>query len=68
MKRILIAVVALGISWVLARYVFEFDWTLAWWVLPATAAAGALLAWAAGWWSLRNVLRQPVSQTLRAAA
>ena len=60
--------VALGISWVLARYVFEFDWTLAWWVLPATAAAGALLAWAAGWWSLRNVLRQPVSQTLRAAA
>ena len=59
--------VALGISWALARYVFEFDWTLAWWVLPATAAAGALLAWAAGWWSLRNVLRQPVSQTLRAA-
>ena len=59
--------VALGISWGLARYVFEFDWTLAWWIVPATAAAGALLAWAAGWWGLRNVLRQPVAQTLRAA-
>lgn len=59
--------VALGISWALARYVFEFDWTLALWIVPATAAAGALLAWAAGWWSLRTVLHQPVAQTLRAA-
>jgi len=26
---------------------------------------GALLAWAAGWWSLRVVLRTPAWQTLR---
>jgi putative ABC transport system permease protein len=28
---------------------------------------GALLAWAAGWWGLREVLRSPVLQTLRRA-
>ena len=59
--------VALGISWALTHYVFEFDWSPAWWIVPATALAGALLAWSAGWWSLRNVLRQPVTQTLRSA-
>ena len=32
------------------------------------AAAGALLALAAGWWGLREVLRRPVVETLRAAA
>jgi putative ABC transport system permease protein len=31
------------------------------------AAAGALLALAAGWWGLREVLRRPVIDTLRAA-
>jgi putative ABC transport system permease protein len=29
---------------------------------------GALLAWGAGWWGLREVLRRPVVQTLRMAA
>ncbi|MDO5653650.1 MAG: FtsX-like permease family protein [Brachymonas sp.] len=64
---LLAGAVALVIGWALAHYVFEFDWTPAWWILPATAATGALLAWAAGWWSLRNVLKQPVVQSLRAA-
>ena len=32
------------------------------------AAAGALLALAAGWWGLREVLRRPVVETLRQAA
>jgi putative ABC transport system permease protein len=33
----------------------------------AGALAGALLAWLAGYWGLRGVLRQPVVQTLREA-
>jgi len=32
------------------------------------AVAGALLALAAGWWGLRDVLRRPVVETLRRAA
>ena len=31
------------------------------------ALAGALLALSAGWWGLREVLRRPVIDTLRAA-
>jgi putative ABC transport system permease protein len=31
-------------------------------------AAGALLALAAGWWGLREVLRRPVVETLRSAS
>jgi putative ABC transport system permease protein len=30
--------------------------------------AGAVLALAAGWWGLREVLRRPVVETLRKAA
>jgi putative ABC transport system permease protein len=33
----------------------------------ASSLAGGLLALAAGWWSLRGVLRRPVVQTLREA-
>ena len=29
---------------------------------------GAVLAWAAGWWGLREVLNRPVVETLRRAA
>lgn len=56
------------VGWALARYAFNFDWTISWWLLPAGALIGALLAWAAGWWGLRAVLRRPVVQTLRQAA
>jgi putative ABC transport system permease protein len=34
----------------------------------AGALAGALLALAAGWWGLRDVLRRPVVDTLRRAS
>ena len=64
---LLAGAVALGIGWALAHYVFEFEWAPALWILPATSVAGAVLAWAAGWWSLRSVLKQPVVQTLRLA-
>jgi len=48
--------------------VFEFSWNPSPVVPLAGAVAGALLALAAGWWGLREVLRRPVVQTLRQAA
>ncbi|MFT7723347.1 MAG: ABC transporter permease [Roseateles sp.] len=59
--------VAVALAALLARFVFEFDWQLKPWVPLAGAACGALLAWGAGWWSLRGVLQRPVVQTLREA-
>ena len=59
--------VALLLAALLARFVFEFDWQLKPWVPLASAVFGALLAWSAGWWSLRGVLQRPVVQTLREA-
>jgi putative ABC transport system permease protein len=56
------------VGWSLARFVFEFEWTASLWVPLAGALTGALLAWLAGWWGLAEVLRQPVSQTLRQAS
>jgi len=38
-----------------------------WWTVPAGGLSGALLAGAAGWYSLREVLRRPVTETLRRA-
>ena len=59
---------ALAVGWALARYAFDFNWSAPPWVPLAGSLAGALLALAAGWWSLREVLRRPVVQTLRSAA
>ena len=61
----LAAAAALVVGWLLARYAFEFSWTPAPWVPLAGAVAGALLALAAGWWGLREVLARPVLETLR---
>ena len=60
--------VASMVGWALAKFVFEFDWTVSLWVLLWGAACGAVLAWLAGWWGLREVLRRPVVDTLRRAA
>ena len=65
---VLASLAAIAVSWALARYVFEFAWNPSPWVPLAGGAAGALLALAAGWWGLREVLRRPVVQTLRQAA
>jgi putative ABC transport system permease protein len=65
---LLAAMVSAAVGWALARYAFNFEWTVSWWLLPAGAFSGALLAWLAGWWGLRSVLRRPVVQTLRQAA
>jgi putative ABC transport system permease protein len=65
---LLASLVAMLVGWALAKYVFEFDWTVSLWVPLWGALSGALLALLAGWWGLREVLRRPVMQTLRAAA
>ncbi|WP_162579105.1 ABC transporter permease [Variovorax sp. PBS-H4] len=64
----LASIVASLIGWGLARYVFDFSWTASPLVPIAGALAGAVLALAAGWWGLREVLRRPVVDTLRRAA
>jgi putative ABC transport system permease protein len=64
---LLASVAAMVVGWALARYAFEFTWNASPWVPLLGAAAGALLALAAGWWGLREVLRRPVIDTLRAA-
>ncbi|MBV5296927.1 MAG: FtsX-like permease family protein [Rhodoferax sp.] len=64
----LASVVASGVGWALARFVFDFVWVVSLWVPLLGALCGALLALAAGWWGLHDVLRRPVLQTLRQAA
>ena len=63
----LASLVAMLVGWALAKYVFEFDWHVSLWVPFFGAISGALLALAAGWWGLRDVLRRPVVETLRRA-
>jgi putative ABC transport system permease protein len=65
---LLASLVAVGVGWALAHYVFEFEWTVSLWVPVLGALAGAVLALAAGWWGLRDVLRRPVVEILRRAA
>jgi putative ABC transport system permease protein len=61
----LASIAASAIGWGLARYVFDFAWTASPLVPVAGALAGAVLALAAGWWGLRDILRRPVVETLR---
>ncbi len=64
----LLASVAAGaVSWALAKYVFEFSWNASPLLPVAGTVLGAVLAWAAGWWQLRGLVRAPVNQTLREA-
>ena len=65
---LLAAVAAVLLGGLLARQVFEFAWAPSPWVPVVGTVAGALLALAAGWWGLREVLRRPVMDTLRRAA
>jgi putative ABC transport system permease protein len=65
---VLASAAAMVVGWALARYVFEFSWTASPLVPLAGGAAGAVLALAAGWWGLREILQRPVVETLRRAA
>jgi putative ABC transport system permease protein len=64
---LLASLAAMAVGWAMARYAFEFSWNPSPWVPLLGALAGAGLALAAGWWGLREVLRRPVIDTLRAA-
>ena len=64
---LLASIVASVVGWALAHYVFQFDWVVSLWVPLWGSLSGALLALAAGWWGLREVLRRPVVETLRRA-
>jgi putative ABC transport system permease protein len=64
----LASVVAAGVGWGLAHYVFDFEWTASPLLPLFGSLAGAVLALAAGWWGLREVLNRPVVETLRRAA
>ena len=65
---LLASLVAMVVGWGLARFVFGFEWTASPLVPLVGALTGALLAMAAGWWGLRDVLRRPVIETLRRAS
>ena len=64
---VLASLAAMVVGWALARFAFEFAWNASPVVPVAGGVAGALLALAAGWWGLREVLRRPVVETLRRA-
>jgi putative ABC transport system permease protein len=61
----LASIIAVAIGWAMARYVFEFSWSITLWVPLAGALAGSVLALVAGTYVLRSVLRRPVIETLR---
>jgi putative ABC transport system permease protein len=63
----LASVVASAVGWALARYAFDFTWSASPAVPLFGAMAGAVLALAAGWWGLREVVTRPVMTTLRQA-
>lgn len=64
---VLASAVAAVVGWTLAFYVFDFTWRASPLVPVLGGLAGAVLALAAGWWGLRDVLRRPVVETLRKA-
>lgn len=63
----LAALGAILIGWALASQVFQFPYRPGWWLLPAGALVGGLFSAAAGWWSLRSVVRAPPMTALRGA-
>ena len=63
----LAAAAASAVGWTLARFAFEFDYTVAPWVFVLGIGGGVVCALAGGWLGLRNVLKSPPLATLREA-
>ncbi len=63
----LAACVATALAWGLAKWVFNFEWTLSPAMPVVGLLAGSALTLAIGWWALRGILNQPVMQSLRTA-
>jgi putative ABC transport system permease protein len=59
------SIMALGLAWALANQVFDFSWHLPWWVIPTGTGLAALVAVLVGHFTLRGVLQQQVTVTLR---
>lgn len=64
---LLAAAGAAAIGWALARYAFEFDYSVTPWVFVLGVGGGAACALVGGWLGLRSVLRTPPLTTLREA-
>jgi putative ABC transport system permease protein len=64
---LLAAIGASAIGWALAKFAFEFDYTISPWVFVAGIAGGAITALAGGYLGLRGVLKTPPLATLRDA-
>ena len=64
---LLAAAAASAVGWTLARFAFEFDYTVAPWVFVLGIGGGIVCALAGGWVGLRNVLKSPPLATLRDA-
>ncbi|MFC7518246.1 ABC transporter permease [Herbaspirillum sp. GCM10030257] len=62
---VLAATGAAIIGWVLASYVFNFDWSFSPIVWLVGLLTGSVCAFVGGWAGLRNVLKHPPLQTLR---
>lgn len=55
------------VGWVLARQVFDFEWSVSPLLWVAGLCAGIVCAFAGGWFGLRGVLSRAPMQTLREA-
>jgi len=64
---LLAAIGASAVGWALARFVFEFDYSISPWVFAAGIGGGTLCALAGGYLGLRGVLNTPPLATLREA-
>jgi putative ABC transport system permease protein len=63
----LAALGALSVGWAIAHWAFQFDYQPRWSVVVFSTLLGGALTLAAGWVSLRGVLRSPPLASLRAA-
>ncbi len=64
---LLAAGAASAVGWALAKFAFEFEYTVAPWVFVLGIGGGVACALAGGWLGLRNVLKSPPLATLREA-